>query len=147
MKLRFMSIALLSALALQALGLSGCASYYEDSVKDPTAPPMPQRPEPGPVPETGVGIIAGDVRVEALGASVLVTFEAVGLFQNGKLLATSTTDGHGHFRFAKAGDRQLYDDGVYELTLLSDRYRGSSRIQYARSAKRMYQLSAERKIP
>jgi len=42
----------------------------------------------------------------------------------------------------------LYDDGFYELTLLSDRYRGSSHIHYARFAKRTYELAAEpRKSP
>jgi hypothetical protein len=134
------------ALSLQTAGVSGCASYGELPPSDPTVA-IPQRPEVSPPAENGVGVIAGEVRVETLAASVSVAFETVGLFRDGKLLATSSTDGHGRFRFEKTG-QGLYADGFYELTLLSDRYRGSSHIQYARYARRIYELAAEpRKSP
>ena len=126
------------ALAVQVASAAGCG-HSEDPRTDLTA--LPQRPDVAPPAENGVGIIAGDVRVESLAASVAVAFETVGLFQDGKLLATSTTDGHGRFRFDK-GEARFYDDGLYELTLLSDRYRGGSRIQYARFANRSYHLAA-----
>lgn len=134
------------ALWLQTAGALGCASYAELPATDPTVA-VPQRPEVAPPAENGVGIIAGEVRVETLAASVPVAFENVGLFRDGKLVATSSTDGHGRFRFEKTG-QGMYDDGFYELTLLSDRYRASSRIQYARFARRTYELAAEpRKSP
>jgi hypothetical protein len=129
------------ALSLQTAGAFGCASYAELPLTDPTVA-IPQRPEVSPPAENGVGVIAGEVRVESLAASVSVAFETVGLLQDGKLLATSSTDGHGRFRFEKTGPG-MYDDGFYELTLLSDRYRGSSHIQYARFAKRSYELRVE----
>ena len=132
-------IAAALALAGQIASAAGCGGHYEEPLTDLAA--MPQRPDVAPPAENGVGIIAGDVRVESLAASVAVAFETVGLFQDGKLLATSTTDGHGRFRFDK-GEARFYDDGLYELTLLSDRYRGGSRIQYARFARRSYHLSA-----
>lgn len=133
-------------LSLQIAGAFGCASYGELPPTDPTVA-VPQRPEVTPPVENGVGVIAGVVRVETLAASVSVAFETVGLLQDGKLLATSSTDGHGRFRFEKTG-QGLYADGFYELTLLSDRYRGSSNIQYARFAKRSYELTVEpRKSP
>jgi hypothetical protein len=127
------------ALAVQIGGACGCG-HYEEPATDLTA--MPQRPEVAPPAENGFGIIAGEVRQESLAASVAVAFETVGLFRDGKLLATSTTDGHGRFRFDR-GEAKLYDDGFYQLTLLSDRYRGSARIQYAQYSKRSYLLTAE----
>jgi hypothetical protein len=132
------SIAAAVALAAQALATSGCGQY-EEAPTDLTA--MPKRPDVAPPPETNLGVIVGDVRVETLAASVAVAFEKIGLYQNGKLLATSSTDGHGTFRFEKTGPG-IFDDGLYELTLLSDRYRGSERIQYARFARRTYRLTA-----
>jgi hypothetical protein len=131
-------IAAAVALALQAGAAFGCG-HYEEPLTDPAA--IPQRPEVAPPAENGVGVIVGEVRVDSLAASVAVAFETVGLFQDGKLIASNTTDGHGRFRFDK-GEARVYDDGFYELTLLSDRYRGTSRIQYARFARRSYHLTA-----
>ena len=124
--------------ALAAEAASGCGQY-EAAPTDLTA--MPKRPEAPPPTENGVGVIVGEVRVETLAASQPVAFQTVVLSQDGKVLGTSSTDGHGYFRFEKSGGA-LYDDGVYELSLISDRYRGSSRIQYARFARRSYTLSA-----
>ena len=101
-------IAAAIALALQVGG--ACGGHYEEPVTDLTA--MPQRPEVAPPAENGFGVIAGEVRQESLAASLAVAFEKVGLFRDGKLLATSTTDSHGRFRFDK-GEAQLYDDGLY----------------------------------
>ena len=132
------SIAAAVVLAALALAASGCGQY-EAAPTDLTA--MPKRPDVTPPPESNVGVIVGEVRVETLAASVAVAFEKIGLYQNGKLLATSSTDGHGTVRFEKTGPG-IFDDGLYELTLLSDRYRGSERIQYARFARRTYRLTA-----
>jgi hypothetical protein len=117
---------------------SGCGQY-EAAPTDLTA--MPKRPEAAPATENGVGVIVGEVRVETLAASQPVAFQSVVLSQNGKVLGTSSTDGHGHFRFEKNGEG-LFDDGDYDLTLVSERYRASSHIQYARFARRSYTLSA-----
>jgi hypothetical protein len=125
-------------LAAAMVATSGCGQYQE-APRDLTA--MPQRPEVAPPTENGVGVIVGEVRVESLAASQPVTFQTVVLSQDGKVLGTSSTDSHGHFRFEKSGNG-LYDDGVYDLALISDRYRGGSRIQYARFARRSYTLSA-----
>ena len=132
------SIVAAIALAAEVVAASGCGQY-EAAPTDLTA--MPKRPEAPPPMENGVGVIVGEVRVETLAASQPVAFQTVVLSQDGKVLGTSSTDGHGHFRFEKSGGA-LYDDGVYDLTLISDRYRGSSRIQYARFARRSYTLSA-----
>jgi hypothetical protein len=131
------SVVVSVALAVVAAA-SGCGQY-EAAPTDLAA--MPQRPEASSPTETGVGIIVGVVRVESLAASQPVTFQTVVLSQNGKVLGTSSTDGHGYFRFERSGGG-LYDDGVYDLALISDRYRSSSRIQYARFARRSYTLSA-----
>jgi hypothetical protein len=136
------------ALLAQAVGGAGCG-HYEEAVTDPTTA-VPQRPEAASGSEVGVGVgvgvgvIAGEVRVESLAASIAVTFETVGLFREGTQLATTTTDAQGRFRFDK-GEGAFFDDGAYELTLLSDRYRASSRIQYARFARRSYPLIATRR--
>jgi hypothetical protein len=135
---RLGSIVASVALAAGAVADCGCGQY-EAAPADLTA--MPKRPEGPPPTENGVGVIAGEVRVESLAASQPVTFQTVVLSQDGKVLGTGSTDGHGHFRFEKSGGG-LYDDGVYDLTLVSDRYRASSRIQYARFDKRSYTLSA-----
>ena len=129
------------ALAVEVGGACGCGTYQEpEPVTDLAA--MPQRPEVAPPAESGVGVIAGEVRVESLAASVTLSFESVGLYRDGKLLASSTTDGHGRFRFDR-GAAKPYDDGFYQLTLLSERYRGSTRIQYTRFGMRSYLLPAE----
>jgi hypothetical protein len=138
MNRRLASIAVGLALAVEVAGAAGCGQY-EEAPRDLSA--MPQRPDVAPAAENGVGVIAGEVRVETLAASLAVAFEKVSLSQDGKLLATSSTDGHGHFRFEKTGGG-LYDDGLYDLSLVSDRYRGGSRIQYARLAGRSYVLRA-----
>jgi hypothetical protein len=125
-------------LAAEGMAASGCGQY-EAAPTDLTA--MPKRPEAAPPIENGVGVIVGEVRVETLAASQPVAFQSVVLSQNGKVLGTSSTDGHGHFRFEKSSEG-LFDDGDYDLTLVSDRYRASSHIQYARFARRSYILSA-----
>ncbi len=137
------SIVCVVALVAQTAGGAGCG-HYEEAVTDP-ATAVPQRPEVARGAESGVdvgvGVIAGEVRVESLAASVAVSFETVGLFREGTELATTTTDARGRFRFDRAAGA-FFDDGPYELTLLSDRYRGSTRIQYARFARRVYRLIA-----
>lgn len=132
------SIVAAVALAAELVAAPGCGQY-EAAPTDLTA--MPKRPEAPPPMENGVGVIVGEVRVETLAASQPVAFQTVVLSQDGKVLGTGSTDGHGRFRFEKSGGA-LYDDGVYDLTLISDRYRGSSRIQYARFSGRSYTLSA-----
>jgi hypothetical protein len=135
---QFGSIMASVALAAEVAAASGCGQY-EAAPTDLTA--MPQRPEAPARTEDGVGIIVGQVRVETLAASQPIAFQTVVLSQDGKVLGTSSTDGHGHFRFERSGGG-LYEDGVYDLTLISDRYRSSSRVQYARFARRSYTLSA-----
>jgi hypothetical protein len=121
----------------------GCTHYEEprDERLALAQPPDRQLPAASDDTGVGVGVIAGEVRVETVAVSMTVAFETVGLYRDGQLLATCNTDGHGRFRFAKSGG-ELFDDGLYELALLSDRYRGTSRIQYSRIARRVYRLSA-----
>jgi hypothetical protein len=126
-------------LAAAVVAASGCGQY-EAAPTDLTA--MPRRPEAAAAPaENGLGIIMGEVRVETLAASQPVAFQTVVLSQSGKVVGTSSTDGHGRFRFEKSGEG-LFDDGDYDLTLVSDRYRATSHIQYTRFARRSYTLSA-----
>jgi hypothetical protein len=139
------SIVVAIAVASPVAAAAGCTHYEEQRDTSLALAQPPDRPRPAanedPGAGAGVGVIAGEVRVETLAASITVAFETVGLYRDGQLLATCSTDGHGRFHFAKSGG-QLYDDGPYELALLSDRYRGTSRIQYSRIARRVYRLTA-----
>lgn len=142
------SLAAAVALAAQVVASAGCGHYEGPETRSDPVAVAPEQHHVANTSESGadvgVGVIAGEVRVEDLAASLAVTFETVGLFREGTQLGTTTTDARGRFRFDK-GEAAFFDDGVYELTLLSDRYRGSARIQYARFARRSYRLVATRR--